>query len=165
MTAVAPMEKPAGKALVVIGFVVSTFLTGAVTLGVGLYNNAYQTTRTERSAQVDKFVQAAQDFDPLVRQFVADEAKGQLTESTRAAIRGNLLKQHNALQSVRSVAPRSAFSDIDKYDSMIVHADTAIKNAHTISESRDFAQAALDLGVDRENLLRELRAPPSLTLN
>jgi hypothetical protein len=110
-------------------------------------------------------VQAAQDFDPLVRQFVADEAKGELADKTRAAIRGNLLKQHHALQSVRSVAPRSAFSDIDKYDNIIVHADVAIKSARTASDSREFAQAALDLGTDREKLIRELRTPPSLTLN
>jgi hypothetical protein len=163
--AAASSDKAAGKGLVVTGFILSTLLTGLVTLGVGVYNNAYQATRSERTAQVDKFAQSAQEFDPLVRQFVAEEGKGRLTVKTKEALRSNLLKQHSSLESVRSVASESATLDIDNYDGLVVRADSAIKAANTVDDSQSFAQAALDLGTRREALLKELRTPPSLTLH
>ena len=91
-------RQPAGRGLVIIGFICTTLFGGAVTCAVGLYSAQYQAVRAERAAQVDKFIQSSYALDPLVRLFVADEKVGHLTEKTRAAIRANLLQQRSALE-------------------------------------------------------------------
>ena len=163
--ATAHPDKPAGRGLVILGFLVTTLFTGAVTCAVGFYNTAYQAVRTERTAQVDKFVQAAGEFDPLVRSFVADEKAGVLTPKTRTAVRDNLLKQREALDSVRSVAPASSLIEIDEYEATLGRADDGAKSAVGPLDSQKFVQEAVHIAEQRNVLFKKLRAPPSLLLN
>ena len=156
--ATTPPDKPARRA--VLSYVLTTVFGAAVVGAVALYGQVYQADRVERTAEVDKFVEAANAMDPLVRKFVKEVKAGKLTPETREAIRQNLQLQRGQLENVEAIVSAGDKAKVAKYQDALGRADTGIKNATGPLDSREYAQAVADIADQREPLYTALRRNP-----
>lgn len=163
MAAIAPNgDKPASKSLVVIGFICATLFStvvgGAVTYWVGIRSAQHQAHLADRTAQVDRFIEAAQAFDPLVVTFVREVRAGRVTQPTKDAIKANLLQQRSALESAGTLLSDQEQALVDRYVEALVAADAGSKGSTGPLDSRGFAQAAVEIATLRPELIEALRA-------
>ncbi|QBX37207.1 hypothetical protein E4M02_02670 [Brevundimonas sp. S30B] len=162
MAAAAPgRDKPASKTLVVAGFISATLFTtvagGLVTHWVGIRSVQHQAHLSERSAQIERFRTAAEAFDPLVVAFVSEVRDGRLRQSTKDAIKANLLQQRSALESAESLLADQDRDLAVSYVEALVAADAGSKRATGALDSREFAQAAVQIATLRPRLVSALR--------
>lgn len=150
-------EKPASRTLVIVGFLAATAFSGLVTLGVGVYSSGYQARLADRTAQVNRFVQAAEGFDPLVVRFVAESRDSNITQETRDAIKANLVAQRSTLESAQSLLSPGEAAMAIEYSTLLARADAGLKKSTGRLDSREFAQASADVAAARPKLYSALR--------
>lgn len=157
MTLPRTSERPASRTLVIVGFIAATAFSGLVTLGVGVYNTGYQARLADRTATVNRFIGAAEGFDPLVVRFVAESGQSRISPATREAIKANLVAQRSSLESAQALlSPREA-ELAAQYSGLLARADSGLKQSSGPLDSRDFAQAAADIAAARPTLYAALR--------
>lgn len=162
MAATSPGDRPASKTTVIAAFVATTLFTtvvgGIVTYWVGIQSAQHQAQLSDRTAQVNRFVEAAEAFDPLVVRFVGEVRTGRVTQPTKNAIKTNLLQQRSALESAGSLLSNQERALANRYIEALVAADAGSKDATGPLNSRDFAQAAVHIAEIRPRLIEALRA-------
>lgn len=162
MAATSPGERPASKTTVIMAFVATTLFTtvigGLVTYWVGIQSAQHQAHLADRTAQVDRFIAAAQAFDPLVVTFVREVRAGRVSQPTKDAIKANLLQQRSALESAGTLLSDQERALADDYIEALVAADAGSKEATGPLDSRGFAQAAVQIATLRPELIEALRA-------
>lgn len=158
MAAAAAPDKPASRTLVVCGFILATIFSGLVTLWVGTYSATHQARLADRTAQVNRFIESAEAFDPLVVAFVAEAKSGAISPATRKAIKANLVKQRSTLESAHGLLSSNDQALAKEYVEKLVAADAGLKKATGPLDSRAFAQAAVDLATIRPKLYDAIRA-------
>lgn len=162
MAATSPGDRPASKTTVIAAFVATTLFTtvigGAVTYWISIESAQHQARLADRTAQVDRFIAAAQAFDPLVVKFVSEVGAGEVTEPTKGAIKANILQQSSALESARTLLSDRERELADQYVAALVAADAGSKGATGPLDSRGFAQAAVQIATLRPQLIEALRA-------
>lgn len=166
MTAASNIENSGqvSKRFVMWSFVGSTVFTALISAGLTMYGAAYQSCRLERAAQVEKFVEASDRFEPLIREFVLETKSGKLRSQTKAALQSNLGSQGEALDDAKSVSSDKANRLIAKYESTLTLAYKGLRPATNALDSREFIQQTVHLVEQRDALVAELRRPPSLLL-
>lgn len=157
MTLSRQSDKPASRTLVIAGFIAATAFSGLVTLGVGVYSSGYQARLADRTAQVNRFVQAAEGLDPLVIRFVAESRNSRISLETRSAIKANLVAQRSTLESAQSLLSPSEASLAASYSTLLTRADAGLKKSTGPLDSQDFAQASADVAAARPKLYAALR--------
>lgn len=162
MAATSHGERPASKTTVIVAFVATTLFTtvigGLVTYWVGIQSAQHQAHLADRTAQVDRFIAAAQAFDPLVVTFVREVRVGRVTQPTKDAIKANLLQQRSALEGAGTLLSDQERALADDYIEALVAADAGSKEATGPLDSRGFAQAAVQIATLRPELIEALCA-------
>lgn len=161
MSVTAPGDKPASKSTVIAAFVATTLFTtvigGLVTYWVGIQSAQHQAHLQDRTTQVNRFVDAAEAFDPLVVKFVGEVRDGRITQPTKDAIKANLLLQRSTLESAQSLLSSDERVLAKRYVEALVDADAGSKTSTGPLDSRKFAQAAVDIATLRPTLIEALR--------
>lgn len=156
----AQAKKPDDRKLMLWGLVtaISTAaLSGLVTYCVNVQSAEYQVQLTDRAAQVNRFVESAEAFDPLVAKFVQEISQGDIAPITRETIKANLMKQHSTLESAEVGLTNDARKWAEDYRAALVVADTGLQNSTQILNSRQFVQAAADIAALRPAVIKVLR--------
>ena len=161
MAASAPGEGPASKSLVVAGFIAATLFTtvvgGGVTYWVGIRSAEHQAYLADRTSQANRFIEAAEAFDPLVIKFVTEVKQGRITQPTRDAIKANLVRQRTTLESAQSLLTDQEEALANDYVEALVAADAGLKASTGPLDSQGFAQAAVNVATLRPKLYDALK--------
>jgi len=154
--------KPAGQRMVAVSFVIATLFTSGVTMCTGLYSADRQAVRNERVAQVNRFIDSTQKFDPLVAQLVAEVRVSAVKPATRAAVKANLLEQRSLADSASGLLTAEDRLLAEQYMDTLARADDGLERATGPLDFQPFAQAAADIAGQRTTLVASLRSGAGL---
>lgn len=157
-----PDQKPPGRIFLVIGFLATTAVTTAGSVLSGYYLNAWQVTRAQKISDVNKFVDATEAFNPLVREYTSEILAGKPADDTKEKIGKNIQLQDTLLEDLSPYLDEEGKKDVLLYRKLAVDVDAKLSAAHSLVESRDFYQAVADSLPTRSVVVGDLRRSAGL---
>lgn len=150
-------SSPASRSLVIVSSIVVTILTGVITCSVEVYSADHQAKLMDKTTQINHFIDAAKELDPLVVRFVSETKDGKIKDSTKKEIKLNLIHQRSTLESMQSMLSDDEKKLAKRYSAALSEADQGLKNSTGPLDSRDFIQSTIHIAELRPQLYSAIR--------
>tara|TARA_R110000868_G_scaffold305573_7_gene566620 strand:- start:6921 stop:7454 length:534 start_codon:yes stop_codon:yes gene_type:complete len=127
-----------------INSIFTAFLAALMATAGSIYIWSLQTKKSERSAEVAKFIDVSQQFDRSFTDFMGPFLKGDDDTAARETLRRNIQDQFLALERASAILPEGGSGRAARYQERLVLVSTELDKRLPAPKARALLQAVAD---------------------
>ena len=157
-----PQAGTPGRWFVGLGFLATTIVTTLASIGGNYALSSWQVTRTQQISDVNKFVDATEATNALVRAYVGKLLNHQPAEEAKEAVARNFQLQDSLLEDERNYLDENGKADVKVYRAIIVRLNSTLEGSTQVLDTGPFLQAVNNSLVQRSLVVGDLRRSAGL---